>query len=65
MAAQLNPDEIQSAYIDMEDRKQVAFWTEKLDLTKVQLKAAVNAAGNIAVDVVNYLEKRNKKEAKN
>jgi len=42
----------------MENRQEVAYWTEKLDVTKVRLKAAVNAVGNATKDVEAYLKKK-------
>ncbi|HEY8931223.1 MAG TPA: DUF3606 domain-containing protein [Mucilaginibacter sp.] len=44
--------------INMENRQEVAYWTEKLDVTKVRLKAAVNAVGNATRDVEAYLKKK-------
>jgi hypothetical protein len=44
--------------INVNDPNAIAFWTEKLDVTKVKLKAAVNAAGPAVKDVEAYLKKK-------
>jgi hypothetical protein len=33
-------------------------WAEKLGVTKVKLKAAINAAGPLVTDIENYLRRR-------
>lgn len=43
--------------INISDKKEVDYWTEKFDVTKVRLKAAVNAAGPEVKDVAAYLKK--------
>jgi hypothetical protein len=37
---------------------EIDYWTEKLDVTKVRLKAAVNAVGPAVKDVEAYLKKK-------
>ena len=44
--------------INVLDPFEVNYWTEKLDITKVKLKAAVNAAGPLVKDVETYLNKK-------
>lgn len=43
--------------INVLDAFELNYWTEKLDVTKVKLKAAVNAVGPLAKDVEAYLQK--------
>lgn len=44
--------------INVSDRIEADFWTEKLGVTRVQLKAAVNAVGPSAKAVEAYLKKK-------
>ena len=44
--------------INISEANDVAYWIEKLDITKVQLKAAVNAVGPAVKDVEAYLNKK-------
>jgi len=59
-------DQVQAAaspvkgHINVNDTHEVNYWTEKLDVTKVRLKAAVNAVGPVARDVEAYLKKNSK-----
>jgi|GEM_PF-2786635 len=43
--------------IDVSQQREVDYWTEKFDITKVRLKAAINAVGDSAKDVEAYLRK--------
>jgi hypothetical protein len=43
--------------IDVSEKREVDYWTEKFDITKVRLKAAINAVGDSAKDVEAYLNK--------
>jgi hypothetical protein len=44
--------------INVQDRAEADYWTEKLGVTKVKLKAAVNAVGTSAKAVEAYLKKK-------
>jgi hypothetical protein len=44
--------------INMQDRAEGDYWTEKLGITRVKLKAAVNAVGTSAKAVEAYLKKK-------
>lgn len=44
--------------INISEANDVAYWVEKLDITKVRLKAAVNAVGPAVKDVEVYLKKK-------
>ncbi|HEY4327520.1 MAG TPA: DUF3606 domain-containing protein [Mucilaginibacter sp.] len=44
--------------INVSKAKEIAYWAEKLDVTKARLKAAVNAVGPVAKDVEAYLKKK-------
>jgi hypothetical protein len=44
--------------INIAETDQVEYWTNKLNITKVQLKAAINAVGNVAEKVEIYIKKR-------
>lgn len=44
--------------INISERSETDFWTEKLGITKVKLKAAVNAVGPAAKDVEAWLKKK-------
>lgn len=44
--------------INVHEAYELNYWTEKLDITKVKLKAAVNAVGPVIKDVEAYLKKR-------
>ncbi|MDB5090708.1 MAG: hypothetical protein JWR09_4702 [Mucilaginibacter sp.] len=44
--------------INISEANDVAYWVEKLDITKVRLKAAVNAVGPAVKDVEAYLNKK-------
>ena len=44
--------------INVLDAFELNYWTEKLDVTKVKLKAAVNAVGPAVKDVESYLKKK-------
>lgn len=46
------------AEINVQDRTETDYWTEKLGVTRVKLKAAVNAAGPSAKAVEAYLKKK-------
>jgi hypothetical protein len=46
--------------IDISERTEVDYWTEKLGVTTVKLKAAVNAVGPAVKDVEAYLKKKNR-----
>jgi hypothetical protein len=43
--------------INIGDKNDVDYWIEKFDVTKVRLKAAVNAVGPAVKDVAVYLKK--------
>ena len=44
--------------IDFNKKDQIEYWTARFDISKVQLKAAVNAAGTRPDDVETYLKKK-------
>jgi len=44
--------------IDLKEPQEVDYWTDKFDITRAKLRAAVNAAGNLAKDVEAYLKKK-------
>jgi hypothetical protein len=44
--------------VNLNDRKEVEYWTDKFKITNVQLRAAVNAAGTTASDLEAYLQKK-------
>ena len=44
--------------INVNQRHEADYWTEKLGITKVKLKAAVNAVGTSAKAVEAYLKKK-------
>jgi hypothetical protein len=44
--------------INVNESDEVDYWTALFDVTKVKLKAAVNAAGTAVKDVEAYLKKR-------
>jgi hypothetical protein len=46
-----------SGIINAEDDLELTWWSDKLDVTKVKLKAAINAVGNSAKQVEAYLRK--------
>jgi len=48
------PDQV---IINITDRNGVEFWTDKFDITTVQLKAAINAVGGAVKDVEMYLKR--------
>jgi hypothetical protein len=43
--------------IDTADKNALNSWADKFDVTKVKLRAAINAVGNNAVDVEKHLLK--------
>ncbi|MBD1364539.1 DUF3606 domain-containing protein [Mucilaginibacter sp. ZT4R22] len=49
----MNKDEI-----DINKKDEVEYWTAKFNISKVQLKAAVNAAGTRTDNVEAYLKKK-------
>jgi hypothetical protein len=44
--------------IDVNKKDEVEHWTRRFDISKVQLKAAVNAVGTTPVNVEAYLKKK-------
>ena len=44
--------------IDINEKDEVDYWTEKFGITKVKLKAAVNAVGDTSRAVEAYLKKK-------
>jgi hypothetical protein len=50
-----------SDLIDTNDQNALNSWAEKFDVTKVKLKAAINAVGNKPEDVEKYLAKNKRK----
>jgi hypothetical protein len=44
--------------INVSEKNEADYWTEKLGITKVKLKAAVNAVGADAKDVEAWLKKK-------
>jgi hypothetical protein len=44
--------------IDLSQKKSVEYWTARFDVTKVKLKAAVNAVGPAVKDVETWLKKK-------
>lgn len=49
--------ETDSGNINISDKQEVDYWTEKFDVTRVRLKAAINAVGPVVKDVTSYLKK--------
>lgn len=44
--------------INVNEKHELLYWSDKFDITKVKLKAAVNAVGSLAQDVEVYLKKK-------
>jgi hypothetical protein len=44
--------------IDVNENNEVEYWTARFDISKVQLKAAVNAVGKESNEVEIYLKKK-------
>ena len=43
--------------VNVNENYELLYWSDKFDITKVKLKAAVNAVGTSAKDVEAYLNK--------
>ena len=43
--------------VNVNENYELLYWSDKFDVTKVKLKAAVNAVGTSAKDVEAYLKK--------
>ena len=44
--------------VNVNENYELLYWSDKFDVTKVKLKAAVNAVGTSAKDVEAYLKKK-------
>jgi hypothetical protein len=58
MEAQLKTGSSTREQINVSERNEVDYWTEKFGVTKVKLKAAINAVGAAPKDVEAWLKKK-------
>lgn len=45
-------------HVALTDRAEVGYWTRRFDCTEEQLRAAIEAVGNVAADVERWLREQ-------